>query len=43
MQAWIDEQMKHFPQGSMAPAVQMLLAFERSDCNKAAAQKGAAA
>ncbi|WP_159840147.1 hypothetical protein [Nocardia sp. CY41] len=44
MQAWIDEQMKHFPQGSMAPAVQMLVAFERSDCDRAAAaQKGAAA
>lgn len=35
-QAWIDEQMKHFPEGSMDGAVRLLRAYERADRDRLA-------
>ncbi|MFJ1461777.1 hypothetical protein [Nocardia sp. N2S4-5] len=41
MQAWIDEQMKHFPPGCMDGAIRQLKAYERADREQA--QRGRAA
>jgi hypothetical protein len=42
MEAWIAEQMKYFPAGSMDGAVRLLRAYERADREREAAQAGAA-
>lgn len=41
MQAWIDEQKKHFSPNAMDPVVRMMRAWEREDAEKA--QQGSAA
>lgn len=41
--AWIDEQMKHFPEGSMDGAVRLIRQFERADRERAVAEQGSAA
>ena len=39
-QSWIDEQMKHFPDGSMDGAVRLLLAYERADRERGGTRGG---
>lgn len=34
-QAWVDEQLRHFPPGSMDGVVRMIRAFERADRERA--------
>jgi hypothetical protein len=41
-QAWVDEQLKHFPPGSMDGAVRLLRAYERADRERAARKADAA-
>jgi hypothetical protein len=43
MQAWIDEQMRHFPPGSMDAAIRQLRAYERADRDRGVDTKAGAA